>query len=78
MKWLRHVFGARRHHLPNDRTQSSACASPLNAYLEAISPLTKETRKEEISEQLLAYCKLDTTALLRLWQFFAGRQDLNL
>jgi hypothetical protein len=50
----------------------------MNAYLEAISPLTAKTRKEEISEQLLAYCKLDTTALLRLWQFFADRRDPGL
>ena len=50
----------------------------MDAYLEAISPLTVAARKEEIREQLLAYCKLDTTALLRLWQFFAGRQDLGL
>ena len=47
----------------------------MNAYLEAISHVTAETRKEEIGEQLLAYCKLDTTALLRLWQFFTGRQS---
>jgi hypothetical protein len=52
--------------------------SAMTAYQEAISPLTEETQKKEISEQLLAYCKLDTTALLRLWQFFAGRQDLSL
>jgi len=49
-----------------------------DAYLEAISPLTVATRKQEISEQLLAYCKLDTTTMLRLWQFFAGWQDLGL
>ena len=50
----------------------------MTAYQEAISPFTEETRKKEISEQLLVYCKLDTTALLRLWQLFAGRQDLSL
>jgi hypothetical protein len=50
----------------------------MNAYLEAISLLTAEPRKKEISEQLLAYCRLDTYATLRLWQFFAGRQDLSL
>jgi len=50
----------------------------MSAYQEAISPLTIESRKQEICEQLLAYCRLDTYALLRLWQFFAGRQDLAL
>lgn len=50
----------------------------MTAYLEAISPLTAEARKQEISSQLLAYCRLDTFAMVRLWQFFAGRQDLAL
>jgi uncharacterized protein DUF2779 len=47
----------------------------MNAYLEAIAPYTLEARKEEIGQQLLAYCRLDTTALLRLWSFFVGRQS---
>ena len=50
----------------------------MTAYQEAISPLTVEKRKEEIGGQLLAYCWLDSYALLRLWQFFVGRQDLAL
>ena len=50
----------------------------MTAYLEAISRFTVEARKEEIGRQLLAYCKLDTYALLRLWQFFTGRQDVSL
>jgi hypothetical protein len=50
----------------------------MTAYQEAISPLTSDARKEEISVQLLAYCSLDTYAMVRLWQFFAGRQDLQL
>jgi hypothetical protein len=50
----------------------------MTAYLEAISQLTIEARKDEIGKQLSAYCKLDTFALLRLWQFFTGRQDVSL
>jgi Domain of unknown function(DUF2779) len=50
----------------------------MDAYREAIFPLTSETRREEIRDQLLAYCRLDTYALLRLWQFFAGRCDLDI
>jgi hypothetical protein len=50
----------------------------MKAYLEAISQLTAGPRKKEINEQLLAYCWLDTYATIRLWQFFAGRQDLSL
>jgi len=50
----------------------------MNAYLEAISPTTTAERKAEIGTQLLAYCGLDTYAMVRLWQVFAGRQDLRL
>ena len=73
---LKNVLPAIAPDLNYDGVQDGGMA--MNAYLEAISPLTAKTQKEEISEQLLAYCKLDTTALLRLWQFFAGRQDLRL
>ena len=50
----------------------------MDAYQEAISPLTADTRKAEIRQQLLDYCQLDTYALIRLWQFFGARQDLRL
>jgi hypothetical protein len=48
----------------------------MNAYLEAIYPQTAAARKDEIRRQLLDYCRLDTYALVRLWQYFAGRKDL--
>ncbi|MEP7172697.1 MAG: DUF2779 domain-containing protein [Aestuariivirga sp.] len=48
------------------------------AYAEAINPSTTEDHREKIEQELLAYCKLDTYAMVRLWQFFAGRQDLEL
>lgn len=50
----------------------------MDAFLEAIHPQTSPARKQEIQEQLLAYCKLDTYAMVRLWQVFAGRTDLRL
>jgi Domain of unknown function(DUF2779) len=50
----------------------------MAAYQEAISPTTISVRKAKISEELLAYCRLDTYALVRLWQFFSGRQNINL
>jgi hypothetical protein len=50
----------------------------MEAFLEALHPQTPEERKELIREQLLAYCKLDTYAMVRLWQVFAGRDDLSL
>lgn len=49
----------------------------MEAYLEAIHPDTTAERKEEIEQQLLAYCGLDTFAMVRLWQFLAGRNDMT-
>jgi hypothetical protein len=44
----------------------------MAVYLEAIHPETSAARKAEIEAQLTAYCKLDTYAMVRLWQFFIG------
>jgi hypothetical protein len=38
----------------------------MEAYHEAIQPDTSEARKGEIERQLLAYCRLDTFAMVRL------------
>jgi hypothetical protein len=46
-----------------------ACA----AFHEAIAPATTPERKQEIEGQLVAYCGLDTFAMVRLWEFFCGR-----
>ena len=50
----------------------------MEAFLEAIHPDTHAERKNQIEQQLLAYCKLDTYAMVRLWQVFAGRTELKL
>ena len=50
----------------------------MEAFLEAIHPDTYAERKNQIEQQLLAYCKLDTYAMVRLWQVFAGRTALKL
>ena len=50
----------------------------MGAFIEAIHPDTSAERKSLIEQQLLAYCKLDTYAMVRLWQVFAGRTDLRL
>ena len=47
------------------------------AFREAIDPKTNAARKEEIKRQLLDYCKLDTYAMVRLWQFFSGRNNIK-
>ena len=46
----------------------------MDSYLEALDPETSPERHEEIRQQLLAYCKLDTLAMVRIWQKFTGRQ----
>lgn len=50
----------------------------MEAFLEGIHPSTSNERKAEIERQLLAYCCLDTYAMVRLWQVFAGRNELRL
>jgi hypothetical protein len=45
--------------------------------LEAIAVETSQSRKSQIEQQLLAYCSLDTYAMVKLWQFFSGRNDLK-
>ena len=47
----------------------------VSAYMEAIAPTTTPERKQEIKEQLFSYCRLDTFAMVRLWQFFSGRNE---
>jgi hypothetical protein len=42
------------------------------AYLEAITPETDDARREELRQSMLAYCRFDTEAMLRLMQFFAS------
>ena len=42
------------------------------AFLEAMALEATPERKGEIEQQLLAYCELDTLAMVRLWKFFRG------
>jgi hypothetical protein len=44
----------------------------VDAFKEAIATGTDPSRKQEIELQLLEYCKLDTFAMVRLWQVFSG------
>jgi hypothetical protein len=50
----------------------------MEAYLEAIHQQTCSERKETLRHQLLTYCKLDTYAMVRLWQVLSGRCSLTL
>ena len=50
----------------------------MEAFLEAIHSASSPERRAEIERQLLAYCRLDTFAMVRLWQFFNGRDETPL
>lgn len=47
----------------------------MSSYLEAIHESTNAERKTEIMQQLLEYCKLDTLAMVKLWEVFSGRKE---
>lgn len=49
----------------------------VEAYREAIAPKTTAERREEIERQLLAYCHLDTLAMVRLWEVFRGEKQVS-
>lgn len=40
----------------------------MAAYREAIAPATTPQRKAEIRDELLAYCSLDTRAMVAIWK----------
>lgn len=44
----------------------------MDAFLEALAPQSSKERREKIEQQLLAYCALDTYAMVRLWSIFSG------
>ena len=50
----------------------------MNAFMEAIAVQTSPTRKAEIEKHLIAYCGLDTYAMIRLWKFFSGRSEMDI
>ncbi len=47
----------------------------MAAFLEGIHPSTSAERKNQIEHQLLAYCRLDTYAMVRLWQILSGNSS---
>lgn len=46
----------------------------MEVFLEALNPETSAERKQAIERELLAYCKLDTEALVDIWKIFTGNQ----
>jgi hypothetical protein len=48
----------------------------VDAYLEATDSDTPPHRVEELRQQLLTYCRLDTWAMVRLWAFLVGRPEV--
>jgi predicted RecB family nuclease len=49
----------------------------MEAYMEAIAPNTSTTRKEQVDRELREYCALDTQAMIKLWEFFVGRNSTH-
>ena len=45
----------------------------MEAFREALLPETVRERRLQIEQQLHAYCRLDTYAMVRIWQLFSGR-----
>jgi len=44
------------------------------AFREAIAKQTPAARREKIEQELLDYCRLDTLAMVRMWEVFLGDQ----
>lgn len=44
----------------------------MQAYRESIAADTTAARKAELKQQLLAYCRMDTYAMVRLWSVFSN------
>jgi hypothetical protein len=55
----------------------SSSKSKLIVYLVAIHSSTLRERKANVAKQLLAYCVLNTFALVRLRQFLASCRDMK-
>mgnify|MGYP003451036192 CR=1 FL=1 len=49
----------------------------MEAFAEAIHPETQAERKEQLRQQLLKYCELDTYAMIKIWQYFYGNTQLK-
>ncbi len=49
----------------------------MAAYVEAIAPETAAERREQIRQELNAYCGLDTLAMVRVWEFLSGRSRVE-
>jgi hypothetical protein len=50
----------------------------MEAFKEAITSTTPLDRKSQIERELLAYCSLDTLAMVRLWRYFTGTKEVLL
>ena len=47
----------------------------MDAFKEALQQDTTPERKRQIETELIAYCSLDTWAMVRLWQYFSGHNE---
>lgn len=49
----------------------------MEAYRIAVHPETTQTEKARIHDELETYCKLDTYAMVKVWQHFSGNKGLE-
>jgi len=80
---IKAVLPAVLHELSNDSVHALSYENltgvqdggmAVSAYMEAIDPAVTAERKNQIETQLIEYCKLDTFAMVRLWEVFSGRR----
>lgn len=67
-----HLVGGLARRLYDAKEKGEVLDPFKDGFPEAIAPATSATRKIEIGRQLLDYCKLETFAMVRLWQFLNG------
>jgi hypothetical protein len=71
---IKHVLPAVAPDLRYDQLEGvQDGGAAMDAYVEAIDAATTPARKIALEAQLRDYCGLDTFAMVRLWQFFAGK-----
>ena len=67
---LHHEAGLSQRQIARALQLSQGAAQ--ESFLEAVDKHTSAERKDQLRQQLLAYCKLDTYAMVKLWEAFSG------
>jgi hypothetical protein len=74
---IKHVLPAVAPDLRHDALDGvTDGAMAQEAFLEATQPGTTPERRDALRSQLLAYCRLDTLAMVKLWEVLSGGRTL--